>query len=186
MWLSNLSARRPSPQHVDAFIATLGLRRLTYSSVGMTLESGATVGFRRTDDAVPVADRVKTVEAVRQWAMHDLSWAEIIPRNAAIEPGRDVAMLARAGGLWWLAPARVTAVIDEPHAWGFAYGTLEGHVIVGEELFIAEQTTAGSRFRITALSRPADRLASAGGPLIRRFQRKFVTDALRAVQRASR
>ena len=185
MWLGNASLRKPTNPDVYAFVATMGLRRLSYDSVGMTVAPGTHSGYHRTDDSVPVASWDRAVAAVRRWAMHDQGWAEVLPRHATIETGRDVATTARAGGLWWLFPARVVAVVDEPGRWGFAYGTLEGHILVGEELFVVEQREEGAHFRIIALSRPADWLAALGVPAIRQFQRKFVQGALASVQDGS-
>lgn len=185
IWLDGVSVRRPPLPHLRGFVATLGLRPVTYDSVGMTVAGVIPPGYRRTDHSTSVTDFERATAAVRSWATHIQGWAHVLPSEAPIVPGCDVAVLAQAAGLWWLAPARVVAVVDEPGRWGFAYGTLEGHVVTGEEFFVVEQTEAGPRFRITASSKPADRLAAAGMPLIRRFQRKFVTGALEAVQEAS-
>lgn len=185
VWIGGLSARRPSATHVRAYTKTLGLRPLSYDTPGMTLTHDRLSGFRPIDLSVPVVDFAKAVAAVRGWAMHNQDWTDLQPTDARVVAGDDVAVLARAAGLWWLTPARVVAVVDEPNRWGFAYGTLEGHVLVGEELFIVERAGTSTRFRIRIISRPADRLASAGSRFIRRYQAKFVEGALAVVERES-
>jgi uncharacterized protein (UPF0548 family) len=62
-------------------------------------------------------------------------------------------------------------VVDEADRYGFAYGTLPGHPEQGEEAFVVERLADRTVFRIVALSRPAEWLARAGGPISRRIQR---------------
>ncbi len=185
MWISSASLREPSDREVETFVATLGLRALSYTTPGMTLQSKTPSGYLRTDDRVPVVDRDAAIAAVRSWTMHDQGWARLQPDRPTIELGRDVTVIARAAGPWWMVPARVVIIVDEPDRWGFAYGTLDGHVTSGEELFIVEETTTGPQFRITAISRPIDPIARLGAPIIRRFQRKFVRRALDRISSAS-
>jgi uncharacterized protein (UPF0548 family) len=65
----------------------------------------------------------------------------------------------------------VLHVIDECDRAGFAYGTLPGHPESGEELFLLERDAERQlRFTISAYSRPASRLARAGGPVTRWVQ----------------
>ncbi len=184
-WADGLSLRRPSAHYLDAYVDTLALRPLSYATPGMTLEGEAPPGYRRTDATIAMDNSIEAIGAMRAWTTHDQSWVEVHPREATIEPGRDVAVLARAAGLRWLVPARIVAVIDEAQRWGFAYGTVEGHVVTGEELFVIEQGPDGTRLRITAFSRPVDPLVAVASPLVRRFQHRFVAGALDAVGRAS-
>ena len=49
--------------------------------------------------------------------------------------------MGRAIGLWWLNACRIVYVVDESgpiSKFGFAYGTLPGHVESGEERFLIE------------------------------------------------
>ncbi len=50
-------------------------------------------------------------------------------------------MIARVFGLWWVNACRVVYHVDGHHAarrFGFAYGTLPGHIEQGEERFMVE------------------------------------------------
>jgi uncharacterized protein (UPF0548 family) len=60
-------------------------------------------------------------------------------------------------------------VVDEPHRFGFAYGTLPGHPESGEEAFVIDDTDQGVVFQIVAFSRPAAALARLGTPVSRRI-----------------
>ena len=69
----------------------------------------------------------------------------LAPRVPAAPPsasGATVAVLARTFGAWWISPARIVRTIDETTAegarFGFASGTLPGHVESGEERFLIE------------------------------------------------
>ena len=64
---------------------------------------------------------------------------------------------------------RIVYVTDEPHRFGFAYGTLPAHPEQGEEAFHIETDSHGMvRFVVTAFSRPRHSLARIGSPVARR------------------
>lgn len=180
MWTRGVSVQRPAPDELEAFQATLGLRRLSYEQVGCTLAEATPDGFRRSDDVtdVPGDNWAGAVAALHRWAMFDHDWVETVPSAPSIVAGQDLGVLAMAAGLHWLVPNRIVRTIDEADCVGFSHGTLDGHIVAGEELFAVERAGGQVRFRITAISRPADLLAGVGSPLIRRFQRRFVTGAL--------
>ncbi len=82
------------------------------------------------------------------------------PNDTPIRAGETVLVIARAGGMWWTNAARIVYVVDESDAaksqFGFAYGTLPGHVETGEERFLIEwdRATDNVSFEILAFSRP--------------------------------
>lgn len=123
--------------------------------------------------------------AIEEWRPFANGWTEIYPKHAPIEEGTTVAVLFRLFGLWWRNSTRIIYVIDEPKRFGFAYGTLVGHVECGEEYFGVEMDDEGEVwFRLEAFSRPdywATRLAY---PMARFFQRRFVRAAGRAMKAA--
>ena len=140
---------------------------------------------------------------IEAWAQFDLGWCEAWPRETPIRAGEAVAVVARSMGLWWANATRIAYVVDEvgeeslsgglqlgsgipPLAppcegggscarFGFAYGTLPGHVEMGEELFLVEwdRATDAVAYNILAFSRPRHPLARLGRPLVRRLQRRF-------------
>jgi uncharacterized protein (UPF0548 family) len=136
---------------------------------------------------------------IERWAQFDLGWCEAWPRETPIRAEEVVAVIARSMGLWWASAARIVYVVDDdggacgnkasgipPLAppckgggsgarFGFAYGTLPGHVEMGEELFLVEwdRATDVVTYSIQAFSRPRHPLARVGRPLVRRLQRRF-------------
>lgn len=63
--------------------------------------------------------------------------ATVWPTDATVAPGADIVVALGLGPITVVALDRVVGVVDEPRRWGFAYGTLPGHIEVGEEAFVA-------------------------------------------------
>jgi uncharacterized protein (UPF0548 family) len=130
---------------------------------------------------------------IEHWAQFDLGWCEAWPRETPIRAGETVAVVARSMGLWWVNAARIVYVVDEGDGqanletvkFGFAYGTLPGHVEMGEELFLIEwdRATDAVIYSILAFSRPRHPLARLGRPLVRRLQQRFREDSAAAMLR---
>ena len=101
-------------------------------------------------------------------------------------------VVARAGGLWWTNAARIVYTVDEVSAsgarFGFAYGTLPGHVESGEERFLIEwdRATDVVYFDIVAFSRPRHPLVRLNRRRARAMQQRFAKEAANAMQQAAR
>ncbi|MEU3015342.1 DUF1990 family protein [Nocardia asteroides] len=89
--------------------------------------------------------------------------------------GTELTVRLRFGPLGFTAPCRVVYVLNEPDRRGFAYGTLPGHPLVGEELFAVEYDPADDSVYgvITAFSQPGAWYVRLGGPVVRLIQRWF-------------
>ena len=70
---------------------------------------------------------------------------------------------------------------------GFAYGTLPGHVECGEERFTVEwhRDDDSVWYDILAFSKPGHILTRLGYPLARRLQKRFAVDSMQAMVRAA-
>ena len=147
--------------------------------------------------------------ALARWEMFPAAWARIEPRiEVGSEPsagsaggpgpppireGTVVAMVARALGVWWLSACRIVYTLDERldsgpvrRRFGFAYGTLPGHVERGEERFTVELLEDGTAwYDLLAFSTPRYWMVRLGYPIARRLQRRFVVDSLAAMRRAA-
>ena len=125
--------------------------------------------------------------ALRNWQHFRLGWIEAWPSDTPIQEGQIVAVLASQMGIWWLNACRIIKVIDDDTTkrFGFAYGTLPGHVESGEEQFLIEMDQAGSVwYDILAFSRPRHILARIGYLYIRRIQKRFAKHSAAAMHRA--
>lgn len=121
-------------------------------------------------------------DVLRRWGQFPAGWVRLDPADAPIRVGTVVTISARVCGVWWVNACRIAEVIDEPTRFGFAYGTLPGHVELGEERFLVEQDAAGGVwYSILAHSRPRLWLARLMYPLARRTQKLFARDSMAAI-----
>lgn len=195
--LNNPLFRRPSDESLWRFLDTQRALPFTYESVGGTAPGGEhPAGFTVDRLSVVLGSGHEVFRAARQgieaWAQFDLGWCEAWPRETPLLVGEVVAVVARSIGLWWANAARIVYVVDESvkstegvvAKFGFAYGTLPGHVEMGEELFLVEwdQATDAVAYNILAFSRPRHPLARLGRPLVRRLQQRFREDSAAAMQ----
>lgn len=99
-----------------------------------------------------------------------------------VHPG-DTAILSLGWGPLRLhEPVRVVYLIDEPRRRGFAYGTLPGHPLQGEECFVVEHRPDDSVWiTVRAFSRPASRRWRVLYPALRIAQEVFTRRYLRAL-----
>lgn len=189
-----LSISRPDDERVRRFLDAQRARPFGYGAVGATLTTpppGFDVDHNRCElgRGEPCFERAR--DALRRWRMFDLGWVGIANRDAPIERGVCVAVLARQLRLWSLNACRIVATIDErtdgTRRFGFAYGTLPGHVECGEERFLVELDTRIGvvTYDILAFSRPRAPWARALRPWIRTLQRRFARDSMAAMRRCA-
>jgi len=92
-------------------------------------------------------------------------------------------------GLPWLGydiPCRVVWTRVDGPVQGFAYGTLPGHPVSGEECFLLGMTPNGDvEFTLRAFSRPATALARLGGPVSRGVQSLALDRYIAAMRRTA-
>lgn len=169
---------RPTPTEVAAHLAAQDGLVLTYPDVGATREDRAPAGFAHDHNRQRLgsgeATFARAKDAIRGWVMFPSPLAFIEPLPVPIEVGAQAGVLIHALGLWWLNAARIVYVIDEPRRFGFAYGTLPGHVESGEERFCVEWLADDSVwYDLRAFSQPRYWPVRIGKPLARTLQRRF-------------
>jgi uncharacterized protein (UPF0548 family) len=121
--------------------------------------------------------------------MFNIGWLQLCWRDAPIEMGTTVAVLAHHLGFWSLNACRIVAVIDEDgdlRQYGFAYGTLPEHVERGRETFVVEWSHKDDSvwYDLWAYSKPRHFLAKLGYPITRALQKRFARDSMKAMLRA--
>jgi uncharacterized protein (UPF0548 family) len=190
------SLRKPSPALLRRIIAEQSSRDFTYPHVGATTSRphsplqtphSYTVDHNRVElgKGATTFDRAKA--ALQRWQQFNLGWLEAFPDDTPIRAGETVLVIARAGGLWWTNAARIVYTIDEESAsayrFGFAYGTLPGHVESGEERFLIEwdRETDVVNFDILAFSRPRHFLVRLNRRRARAMQKRFAAEAAAAM-----
>jgi uncharacterized protein (UPF0548 family) len=104
--------------------------------------------------------------------------------------GTVVGVFGRHFGVWSLNACRIVYVIEKEalllKRYGFAFGTLPGHVERGEERFTVEWHRADDSvwYEVFAFARPVHPLAKVGLPFVRLIQRRFAAASLRAMAAA--
>jgi uncharacterized protein (UPF0548 family) len=188
-----MSIRKPSVESLRRVVAAQSGLEFTYPSVGATKAGGpAPTGFVLDHTRVELGSGSSVFERAKaslmRWDQFRLSWLQAFPDDAPIRRGETVIVLARAFGLWWTNAARIVYTIDESAEliarFGFAYGTLPGHVESGEERFLVEwdRSTDQVCFDILAFSRPRHFLTRIGRRQARAVQKRFGQQSSAAMQ----
>ena len=185
--------RLPSDDQVVAHLEAQAALPFTYPGVGSTRDAVDLPPGWQVDHARAPLGRgdvcwAAAVDALTRWAMFDQGWVRVHDPALPIVEGAVAGIIVRSLGLTVLAAARIVYVLDEPHRFGFAYGTLPGHVERGEERFSVERDPAtGEVFHdLLACSRPGHPLAWLGYPWTRSQQRRFARGSMAAMQAACR
>ncbi len=173
-----LSFILPNPGQSRAFLE--GQQRLPFSYAQQHATEGEipVAGFNNDRLRVAIgrgsADFERAKQAVHGWQMFPNDWTRIFPGDAPLQPGTVVAMYARFAGIWWRNACRILYTVDAADRFGFAYGTLPGHIECGEELFLVEIGADGVVwYSLRAFSRPRHWLAWLAYPLVRLLQARF-------------
>ncbi len=181
----------PSSDRIDAFLREQRTLAFSYAEVGQSLDrspAGYNLDHNRVLLGRGEAVFRQACAAVRAWTMFPAPWTRIDPANAPIQEGQVVAMLAHVYGLWWLNACRIVYTFDESapvRRFGFAYGTLPGHVERGEERFSVEWLADDAVwYDLRAFSQPRFWLVRLASPLARGLQRRFAVESKLAMQRA--
>lgn len=180
---------RPTLDDVRAHLASQTGLPYTYDAIGATRQGSAPPGFahdhNRQQLGIGASTFSRARDAIRAWSMFPAPLAQIEPLPIPIAEGEQAAVVIHALGLWWLNAARIVYVLDEPRRFGFAYGTLPGHVERGEERFLVEWLDDDSVwYDLRAFSQPRYWMARAATPVTRRLQRRFARLS-RAAMRAA-
>ncbi|MEU4625103.1 DUF1990 domain-containing protein [Actinoplanes sp. NPDC023801] len=146
-------------------------------------------GYRRHTATVTVGHGTRcwdeAARAVLNWQVKIRSGFAVTAAagDLRVRTGCDYRLTAVFGPFRIREPVRVTAVVDEPMRCGFAYGTLPGHPVSGEEAFIVHRDPDGEvRFTLRSLTRPSPGRWWPAFPILlvaQRFYRRRYLHALR-------
>ena len=173
---------KPSEETIQKFIAAQSRMPFSYLEVSAKkseLPSIYTIDHNRINLGTGPEVFQRAVAAIKAWKQFDLGWVKLVPEGTRLEPGAVVAVQARHFGFWSLNACKVVSVIEEERKFGFAYGTLKGHVEKGEERFTIEWEANDSVwYDIFAFSKPGRLLVKLTKPLAQRLQKRFARDSL--------
>jgi len=169
--------------------AELAARVLTYAPVGGTSPAeerwAPPAGVRAFERTVSLG------HGEERWGSASaavLTWGVKTRSGFAVRPAARVAenagfwLIASAGPVRVREPVRVVAVVDRPDRCGFAYGTLEGHPVSGEEAFVVHRGPDGEVWlTLRSLTTPSAGLWRAAFPALLVAQRWYRRRYLRAL-----
>lgn len=145
----------------------------------------------RTDIGAGERTYARACEALKTWEHFDLGWASV-DASTGHAVGDGVCVRARVGGVWMRNPLEIVRLRaqkkDERRGvkkrFSFAHGTMEGHVLAGEERFAVELMEDGRvYYEAYAFSAPAHVVALVGYPLVRLLQKRFHWDSARVMRK---
>jgi uncharacterized protein (UPF0548 family) len=185
---------KPGDAAIRGFLDAQAALDFTYPAVGATAgtpPNGWVVDHTRVELGAGEQAFSAAKQALRQWQQFQLGWVVPCWPATPIAAGAVVGILAHTLGVWWLNASRIVYVLDDDGPivrFGFAYGTLPGHVESGEERFLVEwrRDTDKVWYDILAFSRPRHWLAKLGRPYARRMQKRFARQSAAAMIRAAR
>ncbi len=192
-----ISFRKPSSQVITAFLASQSKLDFSYAAVGATMKDPP-AGFNLDQARIKLGEGrqvfLSAKAALEDWAQFRLGWVEAKATEPLLRVGGLVAVTGRGIGLWWTNACRIIYRIEETgpvNRFGFGYGTLPGHIGMGEERFLIEWNPDddGVWYDILAFSRPHGFLAQLANRKLRAAQGRFRRDSgaamIRAVQNGS-
>lgn len=172
----------PELNKINAFLKVQSNLPFSYSEIGRS-KTDFVAGFDNDYNKIflgtgnAVWENAK--KALQTWQQFPENWTKIHPNTALLKKGETVAVLFHLFGIWWLNSAKIVYTLADENRFGFAYGTLPGHVECGEECFwITKENDGRIYYHIRAFSRPRFWMAKIGYPLARWHQRKFVRQSM--------
>jgi len=186
------SFRKPTPSEIQGILDESHTEQLTYPEIGQSRTNQLVAGYNNDFNRAYLGEGQDVFEAacgaIRAWEMFPGGWAYIEPKRAPIQEGQIVAMVAKVAGLYWANNCRIIYSLDEEkpvRRFGFAYGTLQRHVEMGEERFSIEWLPDNSVwYDLRAYSKPRYWMARMAAPIARVYQKKFVRESKLAMQKA--
>ena len=177
-------------EHRDTKSASLHLSYATPGVTSLATEEWVPPrsGYRVYERTVPIGAGDEIWNAAREALM---SWGVKTRSGFRVETDEEVATTVIKGNSYWLIallgfisvrePVRIVDVVDEAARCGFAYGTLEGHPISGEEAFFVHRSGAGVFLTIRSLTRPGNGKWKVAYPIVLIAQHWYRRRYLRAL-----
>ena len=186
-----ISIKKPSKAKISAYLEKQQKFDFNYPYVGDTLATPPDryLQIRKKIELGYGKDVFDSAcQALFQWQMFDLKWVSLMPPQASVEPGVTVGILAKKFGFWYLNACKIIQTIDETsdiiQKFGLIYGTLNDHIMKGEEIFLIEWDKSDDSvwYSIYSFSKLNRFYSKLGRFFARRYQKVFVRDSLQKMK----
>ena len=185
--------RKPTADDIHHYLQAQRQEDFSYADVGLSEWDGHPQGFNVARHTVDLGRGPQAYDAARSaidsWSMFPAEMASLYWPSVEPAVGNEVVVGFRAGPLWSLNPCRVVYTVNSQvglvQKYGFAYGTLPGHVEKGEERFQVLWDLATDRvtYEIFCFSAAQHLLATVGYPFVLYQQARFRRLSGRAMQK---
>lgn len=180
--------RQPSNTQLQAYLTAVQHQPFSYQEVGASAGIFPP-GYHQHHNRFYLGEGATCWQlaktAIDQWQPFNNGWASVFPVAAPIEVDNSVVVCFRIFGVWWENVCRIVYVLNTNSTYGFAYGTLPGHVGRGEEYFGVERDEDGKCwFVLKAYSQPDYWGARLFPRFLRWQQGRFVRAAAKSMQLA--
>lgn len=179
---------KPSEAYIRSFVEHSMDEPFSYEAVGATRSEETPPGFVQDHNRIRLGTGTGIFDSAKRslssWKMFAIPWVALCWPSVSIAAGQTVAVVIRHFGFYSINAARIVYVIDEPHRFGFASGTLPEHGETGEERFMVtmDERTEEVTYDLFAFSRPNHLAAKIGYPIVRSLQRQFASASLQAMK----
>lgn len=197
-----LSWGRPTPPEQKACIDKSGVFNYDTKYKGATAKPVASLkedrelskdGFLLNHARVLVGSGLETYEkgktALKTWRHFGLNWAFVDPKTP-VQNGVKFCVCVKEFLPWVMMPFQVVYVNESVRkkkaaaSFGFGSGTLQGHLLAGEERFSIELDENNQVwYEILSFSKPADFLSFIGYPYVQLRQKYFAHQSVNAVKK---
>jgi uncharacterized protein (UPF0548 family) len=183
-----LSLRPPSRAFLESLREQQRHAAFTYANVGATRTGAVITGFKTDTYSVHVGRGQAVFQAAKRmlegWQIHQARGLQLCTDGHNLETQQTVVLVARVLFVNVMCACRVTYIINEARAFGFAYGTLPAHPECGEERFLVEWLENDEvRFSLFSFSKPSSLLFWLAYPVGRLLQRVYSHRYLQAMQK---
>ena len=202
----------PTDAEIARILSKVSERPYNYEHVGATEERlrVAPRGYRLSSYGTTLGIGEAVFETacafLADFGNYPSSFTRVVSRTISIEEGTVFGTLAMHFGFASLHPCRIIRIIraESPRRFGFALGTLPGHIGAGEERFLLTLDDSGHgrgeeadkglgegrdyrpdhargglvRYDVQAISRPDGLIGRLGTPFFRIFQKRFERETL--------
>jgi uncharacterized protein (UPF0548 family) len=178
---------QPNQDQVRAYTESQVNAEFNYTELGQTRDTQCPAGYNRDYHQIELGSGAGNFacarEALQNWQIFKNSWLHLCNPTISLEVGTTLIVQVKHLGFYSLIADRVVYIIDEPRAFGFAYGTLMGHAAQGEERFLIEWLEDDRViFSLFAFSKPGHPLAILGKPIMRWLQQQGSSKYLQALK----
>lgn len=191
--MQSLSFLKPNHKSLSNVISRQKGVQFSYPEIGATATqtpNGYVVDHTRVSlgHGKPVFQSAK--QALKRWQHMRLGWVDVWSPDNELHVGQDVAIMGWAMGAWWTNVCRIVYTVDEVGdvvQFGFANGTLPGHIAKGEERFLLQwdQATDEVHYDILAFSKPNRLFIKLVYPIVRSHQKRFGQQSAAAMIKAA-